>query len=546
MKRFIKCILCGLLLALSWPTYGFPFLLFVAFVPLLLLEHEITLKKEKHTYLKIFLFSYISFLIWNYGATQWLHYAKNPDGSNSWVAFLIPLFSNSLLMSITFLLFHFVKKVAGTWYGMFFFPVIWIGFEKFHLSWEMSWPWLNLGNAFANFPQAIQWYEYTGTFGGTLWVLIVNLIIFYYIRAYQVTHQKVYLWRPLFYSILLIGVPLAISFLIYQSYKEKSEDRTEVILVQPDLDPYEEKYELNGEVILNDILNLADKQITTNTRFVIAPETAFPGRGSILINEFKDDPYINRIKIWLNKHPQINFISGVSLAEYYNQQQTTSSRYVEKYNQWIDFYNSAIQINQEPEIQHYNKSKLVVGVELFPYANYLKPILGNYMLNFGGSMESLGTQDQPEIFINHGLKIAPIICYESIYGEYVSEFVKNGANAIFVMTNDSWWGDSEGHRQLLSYARLRAIETRRDIARSANSGISAFINQRGDIVKDLAYLKKGSLKGDVNFNSELTFYVKYGDLISRISYLIAGILLAYTVAKLFLEKINLKRRGKIK
>jgi apolipoprotein N-acyltransferase len=141
----------------------------------------------------VFGFSYLTFLIWNYGATQWLHFSLNPDGSHSWMAFLFPLIVNSFLMSFIFTLYHFVKRIAGTWYGIFFFPTIWICFEKFHLNWEMSWPWLNLGNAFADYPQVIQWYEVTGTFGGTLWVLVINLIIFYHIRAYQVTHKKVYI-----------------------------------------------------------------------------------------------------------------------------------------------------------------------------------------------------------------------------------------------------------------------------------------------------------------------------------------------------------------
>lgn len=551
MKRFIPAIVSGLLLALSWPAYGFPFLLFIAFVPLLLVEHDITVKKEKFSDWKIFGLSYLAFFLWNWGATQWLHFAQNPDGSHSWMAFLFPLFVNSLLMSFVFTFFHFVKRKTGTRFGIIFFPTLWICFEKFHLTWEMSWPWLNLGNAFANYPETIQWYEITGTMGGTLWVLTANLIFFYYLRAYQVTHNKTYIWKSLCYNLAIIGIPLAISLLRYQSYHEKASEKIEVVLAQPALDPYADKYRLDGTVILQELLQTVDKEITPATQFVVAPETAFPGNGFVMVNNLENDIYITQIKQWLKNYPQLSLVSGGSLAEYFTQQQTPTARYLKQYNQWIDLYNSAVQVNLNDPVQYYNKSKLVVGVEHFPYAAVLKPILGEYMMNFGGSMESLGVQDHPTIFTNskNRLKAAPIICYESIYGEYVGEFVKNGANALFIMTNDSWWSDSQGHKQLLAYARLRAIETRRDIGRSANSGISAFINQRGDIVEKLDYGKRGALRGYINLNTSLTTYVKYGDVIARLALLLAGILLAYAISKTFLNKINknaLKRKHNIK
>lgn len=541
MKKFILAILSGLLLALSWPTYGFPFLLFVAFVPLLLLEHEYFLNKTiKHTFWKVFGFSYLTFLLWNYVSTQWLHYSQRPDGSLAWEAFLFPLFANSFLMSLTFSIFHWTKKKIGSQLGLIFFPALWIAFEKFHLSWEISWPWLNLGNAFADYPKTIQWYEYTGTFGGTLWVLIVNEIIFYYVKAYQVTKSKIYLWRPIFYSILIIGIPIVLSIFIYSSYQEKSEQELEVVATQPKLDPYSEKYSLNGTEITENILRVANGAISPKTAFIVAPETAFPGRDDIDIKNINNDIYIQQIKRWMKEkqNPALDFTSGASLIQFYDSEKTESARFIPQLNQYIDVYNSAVQLNDTKNIDIYHKSKLVVGVEHFPYSSILKPLIGNVMLNFGGTMATLGMQKERSVFSNpyNKAKVAPIICYESIYGEYVTEYLKKGANVLFIMTNDSWWSDSQGHKQLLAYAKLRAIENRRDIARSANSGISAFINQKGDIVKELPYDISGALKGNIHLNSQLTFYSKYGDLIARFSLLAVGLLFGYALTKLFQKK----------
>ncbi len=186
----------------------------------------------------------------------------------------------------------------------------------------------------------------------------------------------------------------------------------------------------------------------------------------------------------------------------------------------------------------YHKGKLVPGVEIFPYMNYLKPILGDAMLNLGGTVASLGTDKERVAFSNpyNKGKLAPIICYESIYGEFTTDYVKKGANFLAIMTNDSWWGVTEGHKQLLSYAKLRAIETRREIARAANSGISAHINAKGEILEDTFYGDKTTLFAKVNLYDGMTFYARSGDLLSRFSIFALGFLLFYFLIKRFQRK----------
>ena len=176
--------------------------------------------------------------------------------------------------------------------------------------------------------------------------------------------------------------------------------------------------------------------------------------------------------------------------------------------------------------------------------SYLKPLLGDAMLNLGGTVASLGTDKERLAFSNpfNKGKMAPIICYESIYGEFTGEYVKKGANFLGIMTNDSWWGVSEGHRQLLSYARLRAIETRREIARAANSGISAHIDARGEIIEDTFYGDKTALFAKINLYDHMTFYTRAGDLLSRFSIFALGFLLFYFLITRFQEKTR-KSRG---
>jgi len=115
------------------------------------------------------------------------------------------------------------------------------------------------------------------------------------------------------------------------------------------------------------------------------------------------------------------------------------------------------------------------------------------------------------------------ICYESIYGEFVTGFVRNGANLLFIMTNDGWWKDTPGYRQHAMYARLRAIENRRSIARSANTGISYLINQKGEILDSRAWWIEDAFRGKIQANNKLSFYSRFGDYLGRISLFVSAI-----------------------
>ena len=550
-KYILYAIASGLILAMGWPTHGFPILLFFGFVPLLFAENKIAqIENIKRKGWRIFGLSYIAFLIWNAIVIWWLHYAQetNSQGElqNSWISYLFPVLINALLMSIVFQLYHWVKSKSGHMYGIPFLPAIWMSFEKFHLDWEMTWPWFNLGNGFAAFPKWVQWYEFTGGFGGTLWVMLGNMIIFYYLYAYLNLKEKKHLRKLITYASIWILVPIGISYGIYYSYEEKGEEITALIL-QPELDPYTEKYSKEPFEIVDDLIQITKKNITPEVQFVVAPETAFPGPGPGLnIDRLEEDYLINQIQNSFSDYQELSFVSGVELMRYYPYEKLstkTASQYGNS-DVWVDAMNSAIQLNSKDDIQYYHKSKLVVGVEHFPYMSILKPLLGDIMLNFGGTVRTLLTQDERTVFTNsfNNAKIAPIICYESIYGEFTTNYVKNGANVLFIMTNDSWWGDSDGHKQLLLYGNLRAIENRRDIVRSANSGISAFINQKGEITSSLPYETNGALVGKAKLNNELTFYSQHGDYLVRIALIIAGILLGYTIAWHIINSLQKKKK----
>lgn len=528
-KNFFLAILSGSLLAASWVTYGITPLIFIAFVPLLLADSHIR-SHYKHTKRKIFILSYIAFLIWNIVSTWWIW-------NSTQVGAVLAISINSLLMTLTFLLYHLVAKRSTQKLSLIFLVAIWLSFEKFHLWWDISWPWLNLGNVFSEKITWIQWYEYTGAFGGSLWVLLLNIIFYIAAKDYLTDKNRALLAKRVGIAMLFFAIPVVISYYSYINYSEKGLKTADVVVLQPNIDPYEEKYQFSNEDTSEAMSYFLLDKLDHKVNFIITPETMLSR--NILIDELANSAPVNTLKNLFLAFPQVNWVVGVSLLKFIEDKKdvTAQSNYLAEKDIWYNDYNSAFLLNYDyfrsDTLPLYHKSKLVVAVENFPYQQILKPILGDMLINLGGTIALKTTQSERSIFTGRETagKAAPIICYETVYGEFVTDYIKKGANFLAILTNDAWWGDTQGYKQLLSYTRLRAIETRRSVARSANTGISAFINGRGDILKALPYRDFNTLRCTIALNEEVTFYVRMGDYIARIAGFLAFFIFLYAIAK---------------
>jgi apolipoprotein N-acyltransferase len=302
-------------------------------------------------------------------------------------------------------------------------------------------------------------------------------------------------------------------------------------VIQPNIDPYFEKFDrMSSDEQLDRILKLAANKGDSTIDYFVAPETALVR--DISETSIDSSEEVLKIKKFLTAYPKAKFVIGASTFHIFNFNEplTPTARKFTDADMYYDCFNTALQIDTSHKIQIYHKSKLVIGVEKVPYPQFFKYI-SNFSINLGGASGSLGTQKHRSVLISPQDKnaIAPVVCYESIYGEYVTEYMWKGADAIFIITNDGWWGNTSGFKQHFNYARLRAIETRRDVARSANTGRSAFINQRGEAFQPTEWGKPDAIRGTVNANTEKTFYVKYGDFIGRLCAWIFLILLVSTI-----------------
>ena len=521
-KYFSYSIASSLFLYLGFPTMPLIFTLFVAFVPLFIIEDEIS-KSEAKPFWKIWRYAYSTFVIWNILATFWV-------GNTAFAAGIFAILVNAILMTIPFMLYHFTKKILAPNLSALAFIVYWISFEKLHQTWELSWTWLTLGNAFAGHTWMIQWYEFTGAFGGSLWVLLVNMMIFF---AYRKKKKLKEYW-PI---VLVCVFPLFVSLIIKSTYSEKGEER-EVCIIQPNFEPHYQKFTIPKRKQLEKFLSLAEKGLSPESDYLLYPETIFRAR----INDFENVTEIRSLQNLADNFPKLKVVTGIAAHKVFDENEEKPEDTIREFKSgeetiYYESYNGAIQIDQNDSISFYKKSILVPGPEIFPYKNFfffMKPLVDQ----LGGTVQGNGTQKSRSVFWdeNEEYAIAPVICYESIYGDYCTEYIRKGANAIFIMTNDGWWDNTAGHKQHLLFARLRAIETRRSIARSANTGISSVINQRGDVVSKTKYGEEAAHYGIIKMNDQITFYTLWGDMIARIAFFAAIVFLLNSLVKALMKK----------
>lgn len=517
LPKWLFAALTPILLWASWPAAGFAPLLFVALTPLLILEDRISKEKNSGEKSRLFPYAYLSFVLFNALTTWWVWYAS---------AFGVfgAVLANSLLMCIPFHLFHHTRRVAGNGIGYTSLVIYWTAFEHLHMDWDLSWPWLNLGNGFAAWADMVQWYEYTGTQGGTIWIWTINILLLGALTRPAVRKQF------LLSIAILIIVPLMISWRL-KNIPLSGPERAEVVVVQPNVDPYNEKFSGNSDDQLDRMLRQAASMTGPNTDLVVLPETALPD--GIWENEMSDHPQILRIRDFIRQHPQVDILTGLmyyKLIPPGDSISETARPYPGMPDAHYDVFNSALFFRPENRNAFHHKSKLVPGVEKMPYPS-LFGYLESFAIDLGGITGSLGTQKEPSVFNYGKITAAPVICYESIYGEYVGEYIRKGANLICIMTNDGWWSDTPGYRQHCQYARLRAIEHRRGIARSANTGISCFINTRGEIQQPTRWWVPAVIRQDVELNSYRTFYTIHGDFIGRLFSYIGFVLAFFTLIK---------------
>lgn len=489
-NKWLLSILSGVLLGLSFPPFPFPFLQFPAFVFIFRLISLSESAKKSAYYI------YPGFIIWNVIVSYWLMMASLAAG-------IAAILANAVLMALVVMLqFQAQKKLKNGWGVALLQTAFWVSFEYLHHQWDLSWPWLSLGNGWSNVPQLIQYISATGFLGISFWVMLSSALVYQAIK-YKTVSLKIG-------SAVVILLFPVISLIQLPFVSTQSDQAVEAVVTQPNFDSYQDLGGFNTpSQALNLLFMLSDSVRTPNTDMIIWPENGIhPYLSNKNTQNVSASMVKNKLKDVASKW-NTTIVGGSGYIEFFDEDNHPT---LPQYAGEIPFleYNAAVGFYPDGHMEIYRKHNLVTVVERFPFVHFFDAIDVFNWINWA-DIQNFGMGYKPDQFKAGSTLTPALICYDSVYPSWIRKFVQNGAGFITVITNDGWWGDTSGHEQHFAYARLRSIEFRRWVVRSANNGISGVIAPDGSVKKRTEYWTRTAFRYNVPVLNELTLYARFGD-----------------------------------
>ncbi len=498
-NKWFLAITSGVLLGFSYSPFPLAFLTIPAFVLLL----RVTLLTGSIR--EMILYTYPTFLIWNAITTYWLLFATVSGGIAAIVA-------NSAIMLIPLAMMRTMyRSNLSAWLKVPLAAAPWVAYEWLHLQWDLSWPWLAIANAYSTATFAVQYIEFTGYLSISFWVLCVAG------WAYIALNEKEKATTWFAAATLAAMLPVLLSLILLRTFDDTPDRYLNVVVAQPNFDSYQHLAGYpNPDIPLNGMIALSDSARTADSHLVLWPENAIMGGIFERRPTSRDQTIAFYAQNW-----GIPVVGGASWYQHYDDKELPRVHRLDNQGRPFNIYNSAIGFNPNGTRLVYNKMKLVPIVERFPFVNQLSripfiPVNWPEISGYGRGREMI-------LFEADDVLFPAVICYDSVFPALVRESVTMGAGFVSVITNDGWWGRTSGHVQHYDFARLRAIEMRRAVVRSANNGISGMINADGSPHSRTEYWTRTAFEIQVPIYSHLTFYARTGEWFGWLM-LISGIL----------------------
>ena len=257
-RKIAAAIGSVLLLSGGWLSLS-GLMLPVALVPLLWISS--TYDASRRSWWRMLGWAALAFALWNI-ATIWWIWNATPVGP------VAATLASTTLNLVAFMLYHSVSKKGPKALAYTVLVAAWLATEYWYTVGEFSWPWLILGNGFSHDVWAVQWYEYTGVFGGSLWVLLCNIFFF---EAWQ-ARRSVRRWTA---AACMLVLPMALSLGIWLSWEQPDEGTARVTIVQPNVDCYD-KFHTDAARQERNLIDLLAR-VPADAQFILLPETALPG-----------------------------------------------------------------------------------------------------------------------------------------------------------------------------------------------------------------------------------------------------------------------------
>ncbi len=500
-KNYVLTALSAVLLILSFPDFNLEFLAWFAFVPLFF---AIENKKPVEALISGYIFGIIFFL----GTIYWLIHVTLPG-----------MIIVVLYLALYFGVFGFICSyyLKGKWYlALISLPSLWAALEWVRAHFITGFGWNLLGYSQSFTLPVIQIADITGVYGVSFLIVMVNCAIFLTMK--DLRNNEYYL-KSLLAVLLIVFISL-----YYGMVRVKNIFTGEAITVsvtQGNI-PQAKKWDSSfREDILDRYEKLTKQAAAKRPELIIWPETSVPGF-------MESEPYLFDRVSGLAREVKVPLLVGSPREDDGNKDA---------------YYNSAIFINSEGKVVgRYDKMHLVPFGEYVPLRqvlsfveNFAPSPIGDFsegkkytVFDFVVSRTVKGKDSSWRMVKK--IKFSTLICFEDIFPDIARKFVAEGAYVLINMTNDAWFGKTCAAYQHVQNSIFRAVENRVNVIRAANTGVSCFINQKGEIINRVksgndSIFVEGYATQDIIVARTRTIYTIYGDIFAYLCIITAAVCL---------------------
>ena len=480
----------GLLLALSFPPLPLGFLAYVGLVPLLMSCHMLSGRAA-------FIAGAVHGIAFYAPSLYWISWITGP-GVLAAILYMT-LFRALVVWSTATCM----KRFGPT--AMWGAPFIWAGFEYVNSLGDLGFPWAVLALSQSAYLPLIQYADVTGIFGVSFWIVMVNLILFLLWRQSEVKK-----WAAL---AIVVAAPLVHGWLTMSNAKVA--DRTLTVgIAQPNLEPRAKEYrpfDYHFTILKKQTI----EAVSQGADLMVWPETAVPAYLGMPANQH----YRDRIQ---------RLVDSLDVAIY------TGANHLDEYEGRRRSFNSSFLLKPENgDLPRYDKMRLVPFGERSPFPDLL-PWLREIQFSGGGFIAANWDAGEAfTVFEVEDTAFGSMICFDSVFPQQAFELVRGGAEFLVVITNDGYFGKTSGPYQHVQLSVFRAIENRRSIVRSANTGVSTFVDPYGRLSGTTGIFHEAVLTSSILLNEDTTFYTRYGNVFGIVCLIvtIVAVFLAWTMPR---------------
>ena len=474
--------LAGGLLALSFPPFPLGFLAHVAIAIVLLSMRGVSVRLAAWR-------GFVFGVVFHLATIYWTGWVSVPG-------MFVMVVVLGLYLSLVFGAYAYARRVFGE-RAVWLVPVIWTAHEYLRGLGDLAFPWTNLSLSQVDYLSLIQFADVTGDLGVSFWVVVVNVVVYQMIASAAAPHRR-FIGSCAATIVLLFGLPFLYGWNAIN--RLTTAETVRVAVLQGDIDSFH-KWD---SAYVDQSFAVYETQVreaaASGAELIVLPETAAP---VYLRTKTHHRRQLESIA------EEIGVPMLIGTLEY---ETVPEGGYLS--------YNAAVALDRDGFRPDYHaKLHLVPLGEWIPFSDRIK-ILDR--LEVGGAHFTAG---QKLVLFDHPQgPYAAAICFESVFPDIIRRFTQKGARFLVNITNDGWYGMSSGPTQHAMIAVYRAIETRRPIARSANTGISLFIDRAGRVQSASDQYVPDCLVRDLELGlpADSTFFVRHGMYFGRFCSILAG------------------------